>query len=326
MKSVRELNQEKCFGCGACYNICPKNAIEMKDTIEEGFLYPSVNKASCVECGLCVKACPAINRWNEGKTINPQTYAIKSDKKTADKSSSAGVFAVVAEYVYSCGGWVCGAVFDEQFNVCHVLTNDWNVIQKMKKSKYVQSNTGNIYVKIKEKLVANELVLFSGTPCQVAGLYTFLGRDHENLITMDVICHGVPSPGMWRKYLDQNYDIDQIENMDFRYKGSTNFWGSQFLKISFKDGSEMVRDNVEDLFYQYFLKNLGLRKSCESCQYAVLPRVGDVSSADFWGAPKIAPDLVDGSRIAIVFINSNKCRGVFNHVYRRFRTVREVTS
>lgn len=326
LKSVKELEQEKCFGCGACYNICPKHAIGMEDTLGEGFLYPSINEDSCVECGLCVRVCPAINRWNEGKTAEPQAYAIKSNKEIAEKCSSAGVFGVVAEYIYSRGGWICGAVFDKSFNVCHILTNEWDTIQKMKKSKYVQSNIGNIYVSIKEKLIANELVLFSGTPCQVAGLHTFLGQDYKNLITIDLLCHGVPSPGMWRKYLDQNYVVDQIENIDFRYRGSAGISGSQFLRVTYKDGRETVRDKTEDLFCQHFSKNIGLRKSCANCQYAVLPRAGDISIGDFWGAPQIVPDMADGDKISVVYVNSDKGKDIFNQVYRRFSVIKEISA
>lgn len=325
MRTINALNMNDCYGCGACEKICPKSAIHMADLRGEGFLYPVLDTDKCVECGLCAKKCPALERYKGDRTVHPQSFAIKGYSDIAEKSSSAGVFSVFAEYVHSKGGWVCGAIYDEAFNVYHVLTKQLDIIQQMKKSKYVQSNLKNVYVEIREKLNNNELVFFSGTPCQVAGLMNFLGKDHNNLLTMDVVCHGVPSPGMWRKYLDENYDINKIKHIDFRHKGFNGLYGSQFLKIDYNDGSEVIFDNTEDFYYTHFLKDLGLRKSCGNCQYAVNPRVGDVSTADFWGAPKVRPDLLDGKKISVLLLNTFKGRKVFEELKERFEVCSEIS-
>lgn len=325
MKSIAEMQIDNCYGCGACEKVCPKSAISMKDVKGEGFLYPMIDAEKCVECGLCVKKCPSLERYNGDKSFNPQAFALKSNNSIAEKSSTVGVFSVFAEYIYSIGGWVCGAVYDDMFNVHHVLTNKLDVIQKMKKSKYVQSNLENVYVETKEKLENNEMVFFSGTPCQVAGLMSYLGKEYNNLFTMDVICHGVPSPGMWRKYLDENYDVTQIKNIDFRHKGAETWNASQFLKIEYTDGKEVVSNNASDLYYRHFLTDLGLRKSCGECKYAVCPRIGDISVGDWWGAPKVCPDIIDDKKISILLLNSFKGRKYYEKLKKRFELSKEIS-
>lgn len=325
MKSIAEMQIENCYGCGGCEKVCPKSAISMRDINGEGFLYPVLDNNKCIECGLCTKKCPALVRYKGEQTFYPHSFAIKSNSDIAEKSSSAGVFSVFAEYMHSKGGWVCGAVYDEAFNVYHVLTKELDVIQQMKKSKYVQSNLKNVYGEIREKLENSENVFFSGTPCQVAGLMNFLGKEYSNLLTMDIVCHGVPSPGLWRKYLDENYDITTIKNIDFRHKGFEGLYGSQFLKIVYNDGKEVISDNTEDFYYTHFQAKLGLRKSCGNCQYAVSPRVGDVSTGDFWGAPKVRPDLLDGKKISILLLNTFKGRKIFEELKERFELCSEIS-
>ena len=325
MKSIADMQIGNCYGCGVCEKVCPKSAISMKDVTGRGFLYPSLDTDRCVECGLCVKKCPSLERYKGDRTFNPQAFAIKSSNDIAEKSSSAGVFSVFAEYIYSIGGWICGVVFDERYNVHHVLTKKLEVIQQMKKSKYVQSNLEDVYVEIREKLENNEIVFFSGTPCQVAGLMSFLGKEYSNLLTMDVICHGVPSPGLWRKYLDENYDVSKIKSIDFRHKGSDSWNASQFLRIVYNDGREVISNNSGDFYYRHFITDLGLRKSCGNCQYSVSPRVGDISAGDWWGAAKVCPDLIDGKKPSILLLNSFKGRKTFEILKKRFELCHEVS-
>lgn len=325
MRTINALNMDDCYGCGTCEKICPKSAISMVDLKGEGFLYPLLDDDKCVECGLCAKKCPALERYKGDRTLHPQSFAIKSNSDISEKSAAAGVFSVFAEYVHSKGGWVCGAIYDEAFNVYHVLTKQLDVIQQMKKSKYVQSNLKNVYVEIREKLNNSDIVFFSGTPCQVAGLMNFLGKDYDNLLTMDIVCHGAPSPGMWRKYLDENYDVNKIKHIDFRHKGFSGLYGNQFLKIVYNDGREMISDNTDDFYYTYFKASLGLRKSCGNCPYAINPRVGDVSTGDFWGAPKVRPDLLDGQKISVLLLNTFKGRKVFEELKERFELYSEIS-
>ena len=322
--SIDCVKSENCFGCGACQNICPCNAIAMKDTLGEGVLYPVIDYDKCVSCGLCAKACPSLKRYNE-KIINPKAYAIKNSINISEKSSSAGVFIVLAKYIFSKNGYVCGALYDDKFNVCHTLTNDWEKVLKMRRSKYVQSNIGNVYSDTKKILEQGMFVLFTGTPCQIAGLYTFLGKDYDTLLTMDLICHGVPSPGMWRKYLDENWDTDILKDVNFRYKGNESFYGSQFLQFVLKNGNEIIFDNPEHTFYSAFLKSLLLRSSCENCSYAVKPRAADFSVGDWWGAINVRPDLVDGNKMSITLLNSKKAMEVFSEIQNSFEMVLEIS-
>lgn len=322
--TVHCVDTEQCYSCGACCNICPKDAIDMKSKKWGGTLFPEINKEKCISCGLCVKACPALNRYS-GKIVNPRAYAVKNDEKVAEESSSAGVFYNLAKYVYEHGGYVCGAVWDNSFNAVHILTNDWNQIEKMRRSKYVQSDIGMVYREILELLKADKLVLFTGTPCQIAGLYGFLGKKYDKLLTVDLICHGTPMPGIWKQYLNENWDIDELENIDFRYRGNKGHWGSQFLKFTYKNGNEIIFDNVNNCYYKAFKKKYILKDSCMDCKYAVTPRVGDFSIGDWWGAVNVRPDLIDGNKMSIVLLNSKKSISIFNEIREKFQMTQEIS-
>ena len=317
-KTIAQLDRDYCYGCGSCQNICPNHAIEMKDITGEGFLYPVICQQKCIECGLCAKACPSLNRYN-GMLGNPQAYAVKTEAKIAEGSSSAGIFYILAKYCLEQGGYICGAIFDDKYNVRHIITNDWDLVLGMRKSKYVQSNMGNTYAKTKEKLESGVLVLFTGTPCQVAGLYRFLGKKYENLLTMDLICHGVPSPQMWRKYLDENWETHRLENIDFRYRGSKNLYGSQYINFTFKNGNKKIFDRSDNIFYTFFLANLGLRSSCGHCEYAVTPRAADFSVGDWWGIQSAYPELIDEDKASLMLINSGKAYDIFRKIKKEFK-------
>lgn len=317
--TIDDVKKENCYGCGACQNICPSHAIEMRDILGEGFLYPVIDKEKCVSCGLCVKACPSIHRVND-KVINPSAYAVKCESQIAEASSSAGIFYLLAKHILLEGGYICGAVYDEKFNVHHTLTDDRNIVSRMRKSKYVQSNTRNVYAETKYKLEAGDKVLFTGTPCQVAGLLAFLSKEYDNLLTMDVICHGVPSPGMWRKYLDENWEVDKLGNIDFRYRGDKSLYGSQFLKFTFKNGNEYICYKAgDDSYYTHFMINLALRPSCEHCEYAVTPRAADFSAGDWWGAKTLRPDLIDDDKTSLLLVNSKKAYETYQLIHDKFK-------
>lgn len=316
LKTIKEVSVDKCYGCGACENVCPKAAIKMKDTIGEGYLYPTIDTKACVNCGKCVSVCPAVNRI-EHQTKNPTAVVIKTKPIIAENSSSAGIFKLLADYVLGRGGFVCGAVYDSKFNIIHKVSDDLEVIDSMRNSKYAQSNIADSYKKVKEILTKGNLVLFTGTPCQIAGLYGFLGKDYKNLITMGLICHGAPAPGMWRKYLDENYDVNDIVNINFRHKGNDGFWGSQHLKLDFADGHSEVYNNRENPFYTYFLENVGLRRSCYQCDYHVEPYACDFLVGDFWAADKLHKDWIDGNKMSVVLLNSKAAESIMNDIKNR---------
>lgn len=324
MNNIENIGKAECYGCGGCNLICPKKAITMTDVYEEGFLYPQINNDLCVECGLCKTVCPVLNQYKKNSKF-PKAYAIKTEKTIADKSSTAGFFSVAADYIYSKGGWICGAIYDEKFNVYHTITKDKNIIDRMKKSKYVQSNLKNVYLEVKKILERGEIVLFSGTPCQIGGLRAFLKKDYEKLITIELLCHGVPAPGIWRKYLDENYIVDDIENIDFRYQGNSGFWSSQFMNIKYKDGRNQVLDNLDDSYYKAFKNNVFLRMSCNNCEYSQFPRVADISIGDWWGAIKVNKELIDGNKIGMLLVNNLKGLELLNAICFRLMYCEEIS-
>ena len=281
---------------------------------EEGFLYPKVNEELCINCGKCVKSCPILTPKKADKSEKDiLAYgAYNKDDNIRLKSSSGGIFTALAEKIINEGGVVFGAAFDD-FNVIHTSAKSIEELEKFRGSKYVQSKIGNTYREAKDLLDQGITVYFSGTPCQISGLYSFLDKDYDNLITQDIICHGVPSPLVWKKYLEfQTVQAkEMVEDAQFRNKkfGWKNF--SMFLK--FKNGTEYISSHGKDFYMQAFLKNYCLRPSCYSCSFKGLIKQSDVTLADFWGIEKTKPSMDDDKGISLVWINSKKGCNVFRN-------------
>ena len=247
---MKKIIQEdrKCSGCGACYNACPTNAISMQQN-EEGFLYPVVDETKCSNCGLCKNICPVINLTYKNKSI-PKCYAFKATNKIRQKSTSGGAFAVLAKHFIENEGYVAGAIWTDDFLVKHIVSNKIEDIEKMKKSKYLQSEIGDCYKKIKQLLESNIKVLFSGTPCQVAGLKAYLKKDYDNLFSLDLVCHGVPSSKVFQKYLQELLDNnEQILSFDFRHK---------------KKNSDYKNTNINNTNYVKIITNKKINEECYS--------------------------------------------------------------
>lgn len=301
-------DKEMCCGCTACYSACPKNAITMSED-EEGFRYPKVNKNKCVECGLCVQKCPLHTGNHAPETMH--FYAVKHKREAVRAvSSSGGIFSALAEDIIGRNGIVYGAAYDADFNVCHIRTRgaDW---KKLRSSKYVQSNMGDIFSLVKKDLREGNEVLFTGTPCQVAGLKEYLaGVDTAGLLTVDLICHGAPSPRAWRDYLKtlKKKSKKEIGKINFRNKEGCGWHGST-LRIESPTGEVIVEQSKkEGFFFQLFFNNLIIRPSCFSCQYANLNRVGDITVGDYWGVQNAHPELDDDKGLSLVMANTPKGR------------------
>lgn len=300
--NIEKLQDYQCSGCCACANACPRNAITMRENME-GFIYPVIDHALCIECSACDRACTQVHEWlQEEDMLNrdsvPQAYAVINDNPLIrDKSSSGGVFRLLAEKVIHQGGIVYGASFNEKWEVCHGSVDNSVDLEKLQGSKYVQSRIGLVYRDIKKQLATGRLVLFSGTPCQCEGLYGYLGIKYDNLFVVDLICHGVPSPLVWKHYVQYVCKLKkstEISRISFRSK---NLSWERFLHT--------------DIYMSGFLRDLYLRKSCYQCSCRRLHRVSDITLADFWGIKNVLPSMYDGKGTSLVLIQSPKGERMF---------------
>ena len=285
-------NKTDCCGCTACANICPKNCITMEPD-EEGFLYPKVNKDLCVNCGLCEKVCPVI-KLPEVCSGERKSYAIRSkNNDVLLNSTSGGFFTPIANFVLNNGGVICAATYNDDWMVVHefLTEKDEGAIFKYRGSKYVQSYLGNCFSRIKEHLNKGRLVCFIGTTCQVNGLKKYIGDD-KNLVTVDLVCHGVPSPKLWEKYIDyqQGKYNSQITSVSFRNK--TYGYHSGTMKIRFANGKNYYGSARIDYMLKSFFREISSRPICYQCPFKQVERCSDLTIYDCWHFS----DLVDGKR------------------------------
>ena len=269
---------ETCTGCAACLNACTHSAITMT-TDAEGFLTPNVDNSKCVECKLCEKACPVISPLQDKGFMNPRAYAVWSepDRKV---SSSGGAFSAFARYVLQQGGVVFGTAFDEELHCKHIEIQDIDGLAPLRGSKYVQSEIGDTFAQVRNHLRADRKVLFCGTPCQVAGLKNFLRKPYPNLLTLDLICHGVPSDAVFQGYLKKissRFAAD-VEGYEFRNRDG---WGKT-PSVSVCGKFRRIY-GVDALYMEAFNASATFRKCCYQCPYSNIPRIGDCTLGDFWG-------------------------------------------
>ncbi|MDD2435159.1 MAG: Coenzyme F420 hydrogenase/dehydrogenase, beta subunit C-terminal domain [Bacilli bacterium] len=303
MRNIKNL--KGCTGCTACESNCPTKCIKIKPN-NEGFNYPIVDENKCTSCGLCIKVCPILNDLGNNNFEIPVTYAAwNKDESKRKTASSGGIFEEIAINIINQNGIVVGAGYDEHFNVVHKIINNIKDIEKLKTSKYVQSDLNDILVKIKKEL-KNKKVLFVGTPCQIAGLKSFIKNDYNNLYIVDFVCHGVPSPKVYKKYLEylEKKYKSKITSISFRDK--TDGWKNFGMKISFENKVEYLQSLKKDDFVQGFLKNIYLRDSCYDCKFSKLPRDSDITLGDFWRIENKHPELDDDKGTSLLLVNSDK--------------------
>ena len=322
-KTIALVPHSDCTGCGACLNICSFSAINMRQD-EEGFLYPVINKDICVDCGKCHAVCPAVTPEYHNRST-PKCYAVLAADEIRKKSSSGGVFSVLADYVLSQGGLVCGAVYTEDFhNVQHIIINDKSGLGKLRGSKYVQSDTGFCFTRIKTGLEGGKAVLFTGTPCQVAGLYKYLGKDYDKLFTADLVCHGVPSVRLLDQFLTEHEEKynSKVTYLSFRDKEVYGWTHSTTIRFASGDCIEAGRNKSP--YLNAFLNLLDLRQCCGNCQFAKLPRQGDVTIADFWDVHRYDPKLDDRLGTSAVLVNNRKGGILLDELKKAAKVVSEV--
>lgn len=303
--------KEMCCGCGACAEICPKDAIDMVQD-GEGFYYPETNKAVCIECGKCRMVCPLKDGRNNGYD-NLYFGARAIEDRIRYFSSSGGVFSVLAQYVIKRQGVVYGAGYDGNMKVLHQGAEDCDQLEKIKRTKYVQSDIRGIYSSIKKKLKENRWVLFCGTPCQAQALRIFLNREYERLIIVDLVCYGVPSPGMWREYVKYLEKKHSGKMTDFSFRDKRN--ADNGHSISYRiDGREYVDPIYKDVYCRMYFENYSLRPSCYSCKFCTVNRSSDFTIGDFWGLERIKPEMDDGMGTSLVIVHSEQAKMIWNEM------------
>ena len=307
----KNIDFEQCTGCEMCVQLCPTKAIEMQENAE-GFLFPNVDDSKCVRCGQCAARCPVIAPIN-AEVLNSDVLYSGYEKSLTyqERCSSGGIFGLLADRILQSGGVVFGAVFDAETKTIKHVSSDEFTLNDILRSKYVQSRVGNIYKKVKEILTATDKkVLFCGTPCQIEGLIRFLNKEYENLITVDFVCHGVPSPGIFRATLEdeeKKYNA-VIKNVTFREK-DPNGKGEEYLYLYLYlyDGRRIAYKSQEYFYYYLFLYNCILRNSCMTCTRAESHKA-DLTLADDW-LQKWQKDPRIG--VSLIRINTNKGKQVF---------------
>lgn len=317
--AIQIKDKKKCTGCHACASICPKKCIIMQED-EEGFLYPIVKKKDCIECNLCIEVCPVTKNDSGKRNICKKAFAaINKIDSVRIQSSSGGIFTILAETVIDHGGVVFGAAFNEDFSVSTIMVGNKERINALQGSKYVQSQIGDSFKIVQEYLYSGVLVLFSGTPCQIGGLYAFLKHDYKNLITVDLICHGVPSPLVWRNYLEyrKRTSKSDIESISFRNKETG--WKDYSMYFKFKNNTEYLMHHDKDPFMRVFLDDLCLRPCCYNCSFKTQERLSDITLADFWGVENVLPNMDDNRGTSIVIINSFRGVEYFKQIIKSIK-------
>lgn len=319
------INKENCSGCSACHHICPRNAITMEPD-KEGFLYPNINQDLCIDCKLCVKVCPLLKVGNAKEMALPRVFAAKHKSDDVRMTcTSGGAFTALSDYILQNNGVIYGVDFNDNFYVCHKKAETAQERDRFKISKYVQSDLKDTFADIKNNLSKGKLVLFTGTPCQAAGLRSFIGHQTytENLYVCDVICYGIPSPLIWQEYLHylENRFNDKLFSVQFRsktFEWNRNNSGKNFM-FTTNNGKEQHKN--DDFYSLYFSAQTIIRPSCYQCKFTDIQRPSDITIADYWGIEKYVPDFSDSKGVSLLLLNSLKGNILFEHVKNDFEYI-----
>ena len=309
------VRKSSCSGCGVCAMLCPKKAITMTEN-DEGFLTPQVDLEKCNDCGQCLKKCASEHPCYKNAE-KPECYAVMASDEIRKVSSSGGFFTVAANYVLSQQGYVCGAAYDDNFRVHHIIISDPKDLPRLRGSKYMQSNLGTVFKDIRALLKQKALVLFTGMPCQVAGLHSYLNRDYDNLITVDLLCHGISPSKVFEKYHKDVLKGKPLKRLEFKEKEP---WGWHAgINAYFKDGTKYSHPLEEDMYYAAYLNSLSKNTVCSACPSNHLPRQGDVSIGDFWGISSADPSMFDPRLgTSVVLVNNRKGKSFFEKIRTDF--------
>lgn len=309
------VDYEKCTGCGACVQRCPKQCISWTER-EFGFRYPQIDKDACVNCGQCEKVCP-IDKALEVSAEQKAYAAVHKDDEVLAKSTSGGAFTAIADAVFAQGGIVYGAAMLDGMQVKHIRTSGKDDFEGLRSSKYLQSDTGTTYQMVEQDLKQGKTVLYSGTPCQIDGLKNFLGKDYENLYTVDIVCHGVGSQAYFDKYMDYARErYGKIKALRFRSKEYAGWsCGGGVVVVDSSDCLKKIpyRD-FDNYYYSYFLSGDIYRKSCYSCKYANTNRVGDFTLGDYWGVEALNLPLQTENGCSLLLVNNRHAMQLLDEI------------
>jgi len=313
-ENVNEIISDiECCGCYTCESTCPVNAIRIQPN-SEGFYMPSADE-TCIHCGLCVKRCPVFNFKCENKEDYQVYVGWSNNVNIRMDSTSGGIFSELAYKIMDNNGYVCGAVYDDKWNVKHIVTNNIGDIPLLRSSKYVQSRIENCFLLIKEKLELNKVVMIVATPCQIVGLYNYLDKKYENLYTVDFICRGVNSPKVFRKFLDLLEDKYKSKVSYIKFKNKKYGWNRFATKIKFENGKTYIKDRYTDRFMKGYLEyNCFMRNSCYNCKFKDFPRIADITLADFWGVENYVVNIKSYDGVSMIMTNSVKGEKLFKKI------------
>lgn len=311
---IQIKDKTQCCGCEACVQRCPRRCISLVED-SEGFLYPKIDKKTCIECNICDKVCPVINQREEQEPLSVYA-AINRDEAIRLSSSSGGVFSMLAELVLNEGGVVFGVCWDAEWRLVFDYTASVEGLSRFRGSKYLQAHVGDAYIKAEEFLKMGRKVLFSGSPCQIRGLKLFLRREYDNLLCVDIICHGVPSPGVFRRYLAEEIegvrskavDCDSLRIADIQFRDKRTGWKTYSFSYQLLDDSNNLYSNsslfTNNIYMRGFLSDIYLRPSCYACSAKAGKSGADITLGDFWGIDQLCPEIDDDRGVSAVLLNT----------------------
>lgn len=316
-------SKSQCTGCTACASICPQQCISM-DVDVEGFTYPKiVNDSVCISCGTCERVCPVLNKKENSSSLTKAYAAFSKSDLLRRESSSGGIFSELSNVVLRSGGIIYGASYNKNDIVEHISIESMEALKKLRGAKYSQSNLGDSFKTIKYQLNCGKRVLFSGTPCQVAGLKAFLVHDYDNLICIDFVCHGVPSPMVWKEYVKYRAQTDDdstgLKCINLRNKESGWSKYTYSVEFTYSDNKRYLCNNQDDPFMRFFVNDYILRNSCSDCHFKGYDRVSDITLGDFWGIWDIAPEMDDNKGTSLVLTHSKKGEQLFKAVFKNIK-------
>lgn len=313
MKQI--VDKSLCTGCTACANICPRGAINFKED-DEKFKYPTINQEKCIDCGLCKKICPIINK-KKNTSLNICYAAYAKDNEIRDNGSSGGIFEIIANYILEQNGIVIGAAFDEKLKLRHIAISKKEELKQLRGSKYIQSDLDDIFNLVKNN-VKDRKILFVGLPCQVAGLTSYIDKDYDNLITIDLICHGVPSIKVFNKYIKEIEKKNNTIVKNYLFRDKTFGWKNFSNKIILKD-TEIIQSHKENDYMKLFLYDYALRKCCYNCNFKLGNKYSDITLGDFWGIENKNIIENDDKGMSAVIINTIKGKEIFENVNNKLK-------